>query len=135
MGIGANYTDLTWEAGSPMPTQEALDAWIAANPTYTPAQDSQITVLAFRNRFLPAEKVAIDLTSIDDTTSPMAQRQLASAIRVMFADMAVATSIHLDDPQTIGGVQTLEYYGLIGVGRADEILRTPVDAHERPGTI
>ncbi len=32
------------------------------------------------------------------------------------------TSINLDDPRTQGGVQALELIGLIGEGRAEEIL-------------
>jgi hypothetical protein len=33
------------------------------------------------------------------------------------------TSIDLDDPRTQGGVQALELIGLLGAGRAEEILR------------
>lgn len=131
VGVGENYSDLTWESGAPLPSQEALDAWIAANPNYGDF-GTKITVLALRNRFLPAEKVAIDLTSMDDPAAPMEQRQLASALRVMMVDIAAASYIDLSNESVIGGIQTLEYYGLIAVGRADEILSTPVQEYERP---
>ena len=131
VGVGENYSDLTWEAGAPMPSQEALDAWIAANPDYGNF-GTKITVLALRNRFLPAEKVAIDLTSMDDPAAEMTTRQLASSIRVMMIDLNSAEYIDLTNESVIGGIQLLEYYGLIAVGRADEILSTLVKEHERP---
>lgn len=131
VGLGAVYGDIVWEAGAPLPTQEALDSWIAANPNYGDF-GTKITVLALRNRFLPAEKVAIDLTSMDDATAPMEQRQLASSLRVTMVDIQAASYIDLANESVIGGIQTLEYFGLIAVGRADEILSTPVQEHERP---
>lgn len=131
-GVGELYSDLTWEAGAPLPSQETLDAWMAANPNYGDF-GTKITILALRNRFLPAEKVGIDLMSIDNTAAPMEQRQLAAALRVMMQDISMADYIDLTADALIGGIQTLEYYGLIAVGRADEILSTPVQEHERPG--
>jgi hypothetical protein len=62
----------------------------------------------------------------------MAQRQQAAAIRVHLADVAASTFIDLGRADTRAGVQALEAGGLIGVGRALEILDAPVEAHERP---
>jgi hypothetical protein len=92
----------------------------------------RITRLAFRNRFTQAEKVMLELAALDDPAATMAQRQQAAAIRVHLADVAASTFIDLGRADTRAGVQALEAGGLIGVGRALEILDAPVEAHERP---
>jgi len=119
---GELYTDLVWDAGDPLPSQATLDSWILSN---APSTSRKITVLAFRNRFTQAEKVAIDLSSIDDPAATMPARQLAASLRVMASDLAVATFVDLDRSDTRAGVQSLETYGIIGAGRALEILDTP----------
>jgi hypothetical protein len=86
----------------------------------------QITRLAFRQRFSSPEKVMIEFASLDDPSAPMPQRQQAAAIRVYMQDITSATFVDLDDESTITGVQTLEAGGLIGTGRAQEILTAPV---------
>lgn len=121
-GDGSIYTDLVWDAGLPLPTQETLDAWIASNDPA--AANMKITVLAFRNRFTQAEKIAIELASLDNPSASMQQRQLAASLRVMAADIAVATYVDLARQDTIQGVTALETYGIIGAGRANTILTT-----------
>jgi hypothetical protein len=96
------------------------------------APATRITRLAFRNRFMQAEKVALELAALDDPAATMAQRQQAAAIRVHLADVAASTFIDLGRADTRAGVQALEAGGLIGVGRALEILDATVEAHERP---
>lgn len=96
------------------------------------APATRITRLAFRNRFTQAEKVALELAALDDPAATMAQRQQAAAIRVHLADVAASTFIDLGRADTRAGVQALEAGGLIGVGRALEILDATVEAHERP---
>lgn len=123
LGDGTIYEDIIWDGGAPMPSKEALDAWIAANAA--PAVDmTKITVLAFRNRFTQTEKITIDMASLDNPAAPMPQRQLAAMLRVMNADIATATFIDLDRPDTVAGVNALEQYGIIGAGRAHTILTT-----------
>lgn len=129
VGDGSVYEDIVWDGGAALPTKLALDEWIAANPNA--ATDHKITVLAFRNRFTQTEKVTIDLASIDNPTAPMQSRQLAATLRVMNADLAVATFVDLDRPETIAGVQALETYGIIGTGRAAAILSTVINDSER----
>jgi len=124
-----DYNNLVWSAGAPLPSKEALDAWIQANPRHT---SRRITVLAFRNRFSIVEKVAIDLASIDDPTAPTERRQMSAMLRVMGADSAAATAIELDRADTIQGVRMLEQFGIIGQGRANQILNNPIQAHEIP---
>lgn len=95
------------------------------------APDTRVTRLAFRNRFTQAEKVMVELAGLDDPTASMAQRQQAAAIRVHLADVAAAAFVDLARAETRSGVQSLEAGGLIGVGRAAEILDAPVTPEER----
>ena len=91
---------------------------------------ARLTKLGFRGRFTQAEKTAIELASLDDPAAPMAQRQQAADIRVYLADVASAAYI---DPQNVdarSGVQALEAAGLIGAGRALQILDEPIQAEE-----
>lgn len=96
------------------------------------APATRITRLAFRNRFTQAEKVALEIAAIDNPAATLAQRQQAAAIRAHLADVAASTFIDLGRDDTRAGVQALEAGGLIGVGRALEILDAPVEVHERP---
>jgi hypothetical protein len=91
---------------------------------------SQITRLAFRNRFSTAEKVMLKLAAQDDPAAPPQQRQQAAALAVSMDDMMAATFIDLDNADTRAGVQTMEAMGLIGSGRAAEILDAPVTEGE-----
>lgn len=93
---------------------------------------SRITKLAFRNRFTTAEKVAIELASIDNPNGTTQARQLAASLRANQKDMEVATFIDLSRADTRAGVQALETAGLIGTGRATQILDTPVTSEEVP---
>jgi hypothetical protein len=121
VGDGSVYSDIIWDAGVAMPSQATLDAWIIANPE---TLSVKITVLAFRNRFTQTEKITIDMASIDNTAATMQQRQLAASLRVMMADLNVATFVDVTRPDTIAGIQLLETYGIIGLGRATQILST-----------
>lgn len=96
------------------------------------ASGGRVTVLAFRRRFTTPERVAIDLASIDDPNGTQEQRALAAAVRVSQADLSVAKFVDLQDPETRSGVNMLESVGLIGAGRASEILDTPVIEAELP---
>lgn len=70
-----------------------------------------LTPLAFLNRFTDEEsKAIIALTK----TNP--------DVELWWIKYNKAQDIDLLDPQTIGGVQALEYFTIIGVGRANEIL-------------
>ena len=86
------------------------------------AQARQVTKLAFRNRFTIAEKVSLDMASLDDPSAPIAQRQQAAMLRVYLADMAVSEFIDLNYADTRAGVQMLEGAGLLAAGRASQIL-------------
>ena len=95
-------------------------------------RDTRITRLAFRNRFTVAEKVALEMASLDNPAGTLAQRQQAAAIRVHLADVAASTFIDLCSQDTRAGVQALKAGGLLTEGRALEILDAPIVAGERP---
>lgn len=122
------YENLQGVNGSAVPAQSTLDEWIAANSATT--AKTKLTVLAFRNRFTQAEKVAIDLASIDNPAAPIEQRQMSAMLRVFMADLHAATFVDVSRPDTRAGVQQLEAYGIIGSGRAAVILDTPPTAIE-----
>jgi hypothetical protein len=92
----------------------------------------RITCLAFRNRFTVDEKVMIELAAADNPAGALDQRTQAARLRANMADVAAATFIDLDRPDTRAGVQLLEAAGVLGAGRALEILDGEVQADERP---
>lgn len=102
------------------------------NGVLTLAPDTRITRLAFRNRFAPAEKIALELAALDDPAAPIAQRQQAAAIRVYLSDVAASTFIDLSRLDTRAGVQYLEASGLLNLGRVAAILDATVQPEERP---
>lgn len=91
-----------------------------------------ITNLAFDLRFTPDERVAIEMASLDDTSASVEAREQAAYIRVALQRADKASWTDLDDPVTRDSVQQFEQYGLIGEGRAAEILDSPVQDAERP---
>ena len=95
-----------------------------------PAKPRHITVLAFRNRFMQAEKVSVEIASLDDPSAPMPQRALAAALRANQLDVQAAAYIDLDRADTRAGVQALEAATILAAGRALEILDAPIAAHE-----
>lgn len=129
---GAQLVEATLPDGfSPqhyMWTGSAVEILPAAPP---PAPPRQITKLAFRNRFTVAEKVAIDLASIDNPAADMASRQQSASVRVSLADAAAATYIDLGREDTRVGVTMLETAGILGAGRAAAILDAEILDTER----
>lgn len=103
-------------------------AWRVAEQQDGPAAPApelrQITRLAFLSRFSDAEAIAIDLASIGETVQ-------AATMRRYMSKVTAATFIDLDRDDTRTGVQALETAGLLGSGRALEVLDAPIDALER----
>jgi hypothetical protein len=90
--------------------------------TYAPeaAVDMRITKLAFKQRFTPAERIAI--------------REAAKTVPEVydFEDLVnSAAFIDLARPDTIAAVHYIEAGGLIAEGRAVEILSPPVTEIEK----
>ena len=103
---------------------------IASDGSIAADVGTRITKLAFRNRFTQAEKVAIEIAALDDTTKPMVVRAQSAALRSSQADILSATFIDLTRTDTRAGVQMLESAGLLASGRALVILDTPPTADE-----
>ena len=99
-----------------------LAEYVYADGVLTLAPSTQITKLAFRNRFTSAEKVAIEIAALDVPTATMQARSLSAALRANQQDLAVAQFIDLTRTDTRTGVQTLEAVGLLAAGRAAVIL-------------
>ena len=93
---------------------------------------TRITRLAFRSRFTPAEKVALEMAALDNPSANLGARQQAAALRAYLADVNAATFIDLSRSDTRNGVMSLESSGLLASGRALEILDAPIQPHEVP---
>lgn len=106
-------------------TEEAIEEPPAELP-----QLRHVTKLAFRNRFTPTEKVALEIAALDNPQATMAQRAQSAGLRATMKDQEVALYIDLSRPETRAGVQALEAAGLIGPGRAEQILDGPINAVE-----
>ena len=100
-GKAANWTGHGW-----------LVINYSAPPVYDPVTEAKIySQVEWLRRFTANERIAIRAAA---AANPL----LDDYIKLMDATQ----EIHVDDPDTISGVQTLEAVGLLAVGRADEIL-------------
>lgn len=93
-----------------------------------PIGSRKITKFAYRKRFTAAEKVAIEMASLDDPTKSLQLRVMAASLRASQADAASATFIDLTPgpllEATRASMMPLEAAGLLAVGRVSEILDT-----------
>lgn len=130
VGVDDAYESLVWDAGNPIPSKGTLDEYIAANGANANIV-SRVTVLGFRNRFTLNEKVATELAAADNPSATMQQRQLSASVRVLLRDLETSTFVDLQRADLRQGVTMLEQYGLIGQGRALQILDAPITEIER----
>jgi hypothetical protein len=79
-----------------------------------------LSKLGFRNRFTPTEK------ALDNPSAGLPARMQSAGIRASLADQRDATYIDPTRPDTRQGVIDMEAAGLIGVGRALQILDAPI---------
>lgn len=92
----------------------------------------RLAPLAFRRRFTPTERAAIEWAAVDKPEQSAQERMGSAALRSSLKDQDQASYIDLDDLDTIAGTHAIEQLGLIAAGRADEILTAPVEPGERP---
>ena len=90
----------------------------------------KLSKLGFRNRFTSAEKVALEMASLDNPSGTIQQRQLSATLRVYLKDLETALFIDLDRQDTQYGVNVLVQLGLITSDRAYHILNDVVQPHE-----
>ena len=108
-----------------------LSKWNKATRNFDdPSPTTKITKLAFRNRFKPEEKVALELASKDDPNGLPEKRKNAAMIRVYLDDLSSAIFIDLTRKDTVAAVHLLEQIGLLDAGRAAEILSLKIESHE-----
>lgn len=82
----------------------------------------RISRLAFRNRFALAEKIAFEMAQMDEPAATADVRQTAASLRVMEKDLAAGQYVDLNGAATQAGLHQLEALGILGAGRADEII-------------
>lgn len=120
-GDGSVYEDLVWDSGEPIPAKSTLDAWIAANPNSQP--ERILTKYQFRKLFTFNERVSID----NFTANPSISAQNKAVLSTIMKDLDVSDEVQLDNPDVAAGVQFLDAVGLLGTGRAAQILsNTPL---------
>jgi len=103
------YGGVVIDANPPAPAW-ALPDPVVETTAYVPAP-RLLTKLNYMNRFTDAE-----LAGIYTAAKSVIQ------VEVWLEKFKAATDVDLDDPRTQGGVHALEAAGLIGEGRANEIL-------------
>lgn len=124
-GMGTIYHDLT---GHPKELMITIGWRYEGGDFLLPLDTSSdfgriITVLAYRLRFTQTERTMIKYASRQSTIQ-------AAAIAADLDNLLAASYVHLDRPDTIEGTHNLETASLIGSGRADEILSSPVYSAE-----
>jgi hypothetical protein len=98
-------------------SEEAGPGWTYENGVFTapvaptPAPVRVLTKLQYMNRFTDVELAGIYTAA-----------KTVVSVEVWLEKFKLASEINLDDPATISGLQAMEAGGLIGMGRAAEIL-------------
>lgn len=100
-----------------------------------PPTQRLLTKLAFRNRFTAQEKAAIEIASQHDNSLPNHKTApanlLAASLRANLADQRDARYVDLDRADTRSGVISLETFGILAAGRAQQILDAEISVEER----
>lgn len=116
IGDGSTYESLVWDAGQPIPSQQVLDEWIAANPSVS--SERVLTKYQFRKLFTFTERVNIDNFAMN----PNISAQNKAVLSTIMKDLEVSGEVQLDLPDVSAGIQFLEQVGLLATGRAAQII-------------
>jgi len=116
IGDGSTYESLVWDAGQPIPDKTTLDQWMAANPDLP--LGVALTRYEFRKLFTFSERVAID-SAPTNTAIPANYRAM---LLTLLKDLELSGEVQLWNPDVQQGIELLEQIGLIGPGRAAQIL-------------
>ena len=102
-----------------------------------PPRRRWITKLAFDNRFTMDEAVSLKLAqnlparlAEENDVAYNARCAMPAQLQVLQGRLNMATYIDLDRADTQAAVQALEAMGLLGTGRAGEILEGLISTHE-----
>ena len=115
-GDGSDYDSIQHLGGPPLPSKEALDSWIEANPQIVNV--NEITKYQFRRLYTLTERVAIDNVA----NNPMIPAQYKAILVTMAKDLEVSAIVQLWNPDVAAGVRLCETLGLLAPGRANRIL-------------
>ena len=116
------YAGIVWNEldQTPNPTQVELDLLIKS---LSPGQNRILTKYQFRKLFTFNERLAID----NFATNTNISAQNKAVLSTIMKDLDVSGEVQLDNPDVAQGVQFLETVGLLGTGRAAQILsNTPL---------
>ena len=116
--VGEPFPNFTGHEWIMLPYTDPPEAWEL--PTPEPVK-RYISRFAFRNRLTLEERVTAETAA---ATSPL--------IRVLLDDLAVAEYVDLDIPILSTMLAGFEQQGILGVGRATEIITAEIQPHERP---
>ncbi len=109
------YDNIEWTGGDAVPSQDDLDEYIKAAST---TASTDLTKYQFRQLFSLNERVACD----NFPSNPAIPPQYKAILTTMFKDLELSAVVQLTNPQTAQGVKLLEQVGLIGPGRANQII-------------
>lgn len=115
-GDGSDYDTIHHLGGPPLPSKEALDSWIAANPNVT--NINEVTKYQFRKLYTLTERVNIDNVA----QNPAIPAQYKAILATIQKDLEVSAIVQLWNPDVAAGVRLCETLGLLGPGRANQIL-------------
>lgn len=92
---------------------------IAHGPAYPEAQAERVlTKYQFRKLFTFSERITIDNFAMNPNLSVQNKAVLSTIMK----DLEVSGSVELDNPDVAQGIGFLEQVGLIGAGRAAQII-------------
>lgn len=112
---GEQYSDIVWSEYETPPSQAVLDQ---AVEDYINTQTNTITKFQFRKLFTFNERVGLDNFS----TNPNIPANYKAILTTMFKDLDSSGAVVMTLPDVIQGVNMLEQLGLIGPGRAAQVL-------------
>ncbi len=112
---GSVYADIVWNEFDTPPTEAEVAAAVA---DYIAQQNSTITKFQFRKLFTFSERVALDNFQANEAIPANYKAMLTT----MFKDLDSSGAVVLTLPDVIQGVNMLEQLGLIGTGRAAQVL-------------
>lgn len=115
----------------------AYTTWLGEGNTpniiaLSPNASMVITRRAFRARFTMEERVSMDITSIDNPSATLQERQVSAAVRTLMKDVDDALFIDLQNPSLVDGMAALVQFGIITQDRATAITTAPITQDERP---
>lgn len=110
--------------------------YLTFRPQPDPSMEPKwITKYAFRRRFTDQEKEDLELAAAHNPSDTVANRRQAAKIRLWMEDVRQMDFINLEDPKIINGVNAMETNGIVGTGRAAQILSTDIGEGERYETV